>query len=477
MPGQQTASATYFLSKNRSTQTRRAKQMLGNLQLSNFKAFEQLSIHLRPITLLLGPNNSGKSSIIAPIRILAQTLDSRDVDVTLLLNGVLGDFGTYKDVVYGNHRGRPFRIGLSITSPKPRDYPNIEGPIQFDLEYKHRRQRRETILREIQLKVDEASLRLEYSKSSERQLISQINNTEVPSPLKSPLAEYFTMRHFLPYMFRLPFHREGDSKLLQFLESFEPSAMRAPSYAARSIAQQLEEVEYVGAMREPPRRTYLFTGERRRRVGASGEHASSLFMLNAMRGTEQGNGLTEKVNEWLGNAGIAQSIDVKMLSDRHYELRVEHPVTGEEQNFSDVGYGNSQVFPVLVGAYRLDPGSVFLVEEPEIHLHPRAAAELGDLFLDLYDNRVQSVVETHSEHLVIRLQQHVAAGRIAPTDVAVYYVHPQKDGGKQVKRLHMDNSGKFKDSWPEGFFPERLEESKRLSQIRYDRKETNTTQS
>ncbi len=165
-------------------------------------------------------------------------------------------------------------------------------------------------------------------------------------------------------------------------------------------------------------------------------------------------------------AGIASDLRVEPLSDRHYEIRVQHPVTEEYQNLADVGYGNSQILPVLVGGFNLRPGATYLVEEPEIHLHPRAQAELGDFFLDLYRRGVQSVVETHSEHLILRLQQHVASQSIPPDKIGFYYVYAQGKK-KGVAPLKLDSLGRFTEPWPEGFFPERLEEAKKLSKLRF----------
>ena len=233
------------------------------------------------------------------------------------------------------------------------------------------------------------------------------------------------------------------------------------------IHRQLSAVDYLGAMRLPPERTYLFSGERRARIGARGENASSIFATETGRG---GKDLAGKICSWFAKAGIASEFEAKPLSDRHYELRVRHPVTGESENIADVGFGSSQVFPVLVGGYRLRRGSLFVVEEPEIHLHPKAQATLGDFFLDLYKSGVQSVVETHSEYLILRVQQHIAAGHVKPEDIVFYYVHATEKQGKQIKELRVDRKGNFIDKWPQGFFPERLEEAKKLAAIRFAQK-------
>ena len=86
--------------------------MISKIVLKNFKAFEEQAIDFRPITLFLGPNNSGKSSILAALRILVQTIESYDPQVPILLNGVMGDFGTYRDVVFDNNPRRHIHISV-----------------------------------------------------------------------------------------------------------------------------------------------------------------------------------------------------------------------------------------------------------------------------------------------------------------------------------------------------------------------------
>ena len=126
--------------------------MIAQISLHNFKAFEDLSVDVAPITVLVGPNNSGKSSILAAIRLLAQTLESPDPAVPLLLSGIFGDFGTFKDLVYRNHRGRPFSLSLTLKAPI-RHAPTTHEPstnriLRFDTTFKYRTQRREIVLRE-----------------------------------------------------------------------------------------------------------------------------------------------------------------------------------------------------------------------------------------------------------------------------------------------------------------------------------------
>jgi predicted ATPase len=172
---------------------------------------------------------------------------------------------------------------------------------------------------------------------------------------------------------------------------------------------------------------------------------------------------------------MAHSASLDAISDRHFEIRVKNFFTREDQNIADVGYGHSQVIPFLAGGYALGAGSVYIAEQPELHLHPKAQAELGDFLLDLYIAQTQVLVETHSEHLILRLQQHVASGNIPASDVRIFYisndisteVNPgSQTADKEIIPIDIDSKGQFTRPWPKGFFPEKLEESKKLAKIR-----------
>jgi len=452
---------------------RAGQTVLEKIRLTNFKAFEHQVVSCAPITVFLGPNNSGKSSIIAALRLLAQTMTSPDASVPLLMNGDYGDFGTFRDVVYRNHRGKPFAIELTFTpartplGPNPRT--RTDQRITFRVQYKFRTQRRELILNSFSLHSnDGALLETEYSRDSEQQQMRSIGGAAVPPALKGLLSQRIRMDHFLPDVYRMRTHysQEDAAEVASFDRQTQETLERTV-HASWAIRRFLGAVDYLGPMRYAPLRTYQFTGERRNRIGMHGENVAGILAMDWANRSRTKESIAKKVENWLSEAGIASALKVSPISDRHYEVRISHPVTGETENIADVGYGNSQVIPVLVGGFIADKDSVFLVEEPEIHLHPKAQAELGTFFAGLRKSRVQTIIETHSEHLVVRLQQHVAAQHISPEDVAVYYLSSSASDGKTATRLRLDENGKFVDEWPDGFFPERLEEAKRLSMIRH----------
>ena len=451
--------------------------MISKLNLQNFKAFENLNLEFRPLTFILGQNNSGKSSIIAPFPLLIQTMESFDAQVSLLLNGIMGDFGTYKDIVYGNNSNRRFKISVSFDLDRmDTTLPLIRGAnsLKIDLAFRYRSRRRELILNEIKLFKDKENLiTLNYSDDSDKLLVSSFGGKEIPVSQKSTTSSFIQLHHFLPTVSLFLFSERGQGLLDLFDKDNEKNSeevqirRRKLTQSTNVIRRKFSEMEYIGAMRLPPSRTYLFTGEKRKRIGATGENTASMLVMDSHRSRKKEKRITESVSQWLSQAGMASELKALPISDRHFEIRVTHPVSKENQNIKDVGYGNSQVIPVLVGGYNLSSGATFFVEEPEIHLHPKAQSELGNFFYDLYERGVQSIVETHSEYLIIRLQQLVADKKIPSKDIVFYYVQSNAEGGKSVLKLSLDEMGKFTNELPNGFFPERLEEAKRLSQIRF----------
>jgi predicted ATPase len=429
------------------------------LGLRNFRAFEKVEIDFAPITIIVGPNNAGKSSILSGLRILSQTARSEDPRAPLLLKGPFGDFGTYKDLVYQNQRRRT--IGLTVGVSYRRKDASREARLEITFAY--RAQRREVVLQDSTL-YDGAGRKIiatKYSPSSEKQTAEMFPadgrsvGLAVAPRLLRPI--HFLVPYWnLEYIGRMPAQRERPPSSIMRDAAFAREAFHA-------FIRAFAEVEYLGPFRVSPDRTPQFSGERPVSVGMDGARALHVLATDCLQRGRKNRRLLNQIVPWLKAAEIAGDVMVRALSDRHFEMLVQHFRTGEFENLADVGYGTSQVLPVLAGGFNLSQGWTFLVEQPELHLHPRAQAELGDFFAALYENRVQCILETHSEHLIVRLQKHVATGRINPEHLAIYFVH-SPGLKKEVVRRRVARNGLFVDKWPRGFFEDRLEEVTQLAQ-------------
>jgi predicted ATPase len=149
---------------------------------------------------------------------------------------------------------------------------------------------------------------------------------------------------------------------------------------------------------------------------------------------------------------------VKIAEDRElYEVRVRTSPAAPEVLLTDVGFGVSQILPVLVLCYYAPPQSIIILEQPDIHLHPSVQGHLADVLIDVVKNRyVQVILESHSEHLLRRLQRRIAEETLHPQDAALYFCE-MKDGESAARKLEIGDDGLI-TNWPKDFFGDEMGE-------------------
>ncbi|MEW4453062.1 DUF3696 domain-containing protein [Bremerella sp. JC817] len=223
----------------------------------------------------------------------------------------------------------------------------------------------------------------------------------------------------------------------------------------RKLDTALENIYPMGPFRQPPERWYLFTGTSPKDVGYRGDLLPDLLFRRPE--------IVEEANHWLDKLEIGYHIKVQSVGDPSrdlFEVRLLDRRRGGDVDvaLTDVGFGISQILPLIVQSLAGER-QIITIEQPEVHIHPRLQADLGDLLAaTVQDPRNhQFVVETHSEHLVLRMQRLIRSGQLTPDDVSILYVR-RGTNGSQVERLRLDEDGDFIDDWPGGFFPERLRE-------------------
>ena len=175
------------------------------------------------------------------------------------------------------------------------------------------------------------------------------------------------------------------------------------------------------------------------------------------------------MSNWLRKLGVAESFSLRQVGHgaRIWEPLVKHQDASTEVNLADVGIGVSQVLPVIVALLSAPPGSLVILEHPEIHLHPNAQSELADLLIEVASaGEIQILVESHSEHLLARIQRRIAEsargdGGLAPEDVRLYFCE-QEEGKSKLTPLDMQPSGVI-TNWPDDFFGDMLAERMAMS--------------
>ena len=433
--------------------------MLTNLRIKNFKAWgEQLwapGIELAPITLFLGPNSAGKTSILQVPLLLKQTFDSPDRTLDLNLGGQavdLVDVGTAESVIHDG--GASHELGLGFTSMDPANvrssyaaiYTTYMGKLYLE-----------------QLELESSGRRFAATRQSKGAYLLEAPNEATGSSTKTfpPAKKTYKPERSLAF--------PADAVAL-----LEASGSEVQDLALR-IRQTISDIAYLGPLREPPERSYLWSGVEPGDLGKRGATAvHALLASNDIKkkqrpGKEGGaQWLVDRVSDWLKRLGVADQLVLERQGkSRHYELIV---IRGSRRaNIMDVGFGISQVLPMLVLAHFVKPGTTIVAEQPEIHLHPRAQGGLAELMVEVArERKVQFLVETHSEHLFRRLQTMIAEEKFASEDCRLYFVDRDEHGAPQLTRLEVDPSGRVRN-WPKHFFGDAIGETERQTRKMIER--------
>lgn len=377
--------------------------LLHSLTVGGLRSYgpEPITVPLAPLTLVFGPNSAGKSSLLSVLPLLRQSAGRRD---RLVMRGHLVDAGSFRSAVHRHREDIPLTLGLGWTPS------GVDG-----------------------------------------------------APARELVAEYrWDAEHRAPRRSLATLTSGGDVMRLEGASTSwgDPATTAAAAYLVEEAAEVLERVALLGPMRARPDRAVSLGASDGRDVGPSGEGTAELLHDRP--------DLLEAVNAWCARLGFGY--EVHMLEPVSRELvlaagdlavmglvdvRQDPPVLVSPHA---VGFGVGQLLPVITQCLLSRDGLV-IVEQPEVHLHPRLQAAVGDLFVDTATSgRAQVIVETHSEHLVLRLLRRVREGEIPAEDLAVLYVDLHDDGAARVRRLRVDDDGELVDGWPGSFFDERLDE-------------------
>lgn len=365
--------------------------MLTRLDLRRFKCFELLRLPLGPLTLLSGANASGKSSVLQALVLLHQTMREHEWSRRLMLNGRAIRLGTVVDVVDKVHGRHTFEIGI------------VDGERTYGWGF--------------------AGERAELSMA--------VSGVLVEGALSENPA---VLRYLLP--------PEVDENAL-------------------SLAKRLRGLTYITAERTGPREIYpLKDRQNATLVGSRGEQAVSLLHW----------GRDEHVLAELALPEVAPT----RLRQVEARMRIFFPGCGlavqpvpqanavtlglrtsDDTDFHrpvHVGFGLTQVFPIVVAALSAAQGDILLIENPEVHLHPAGQALMGQFLADVARAGVQVILETHSDHVLNGIRRSVKAERLTAEQVAIHFFKPCSAVEEtQVFSPVLDDSGNI-DTWPEGFF-------------------------
>lgn len=469
--------------------------MITELHLKNFKGWQgDHRFQFAPITGLFGANSSGKSSLIQSLLLLKQTKDSPDrLRVFDLGNeaGLLRSpavLGTYHDLHYGHDSDRPLGVGLSweernpvrVVDAQDKVAPIVSNALKFDVEVTSASG--EAVVHALRYGVDEVEFVMEQLPSKPKKyglksapegrfrFVRALGRKwELPPPIKC---------YGFPDQTRLYFQNAG------FLSDLE-----------LRLELLLDSIYYLGPLREDPHRQYAWTGGRPQGVGRRGEFAVDALIASRSDGKTNSRGFSavrkdgtkrhlprvtveNHVSAWLQELGLLRRFAVTPIDKQETMYRVEVSARGARSAsvlLPDIGFGVSQVLPVLTLLAYVPEGSIVILEQPEIHLHPAVQTGLADVLIEAAKvRRLQIIVESHSEHVLMRLQRRIAERDLdrnivlEPEDVALYFFSSGPQGSK-ANLLDVDLFGTIRN-WPDNFFGDPFIEAAERSEAAISRR-------
>lgn len=414
---------------------------ISNIRLKNFRNWTTehwvKGVSLKPITLILGRNSAGKTSVLQPLRLLKQTIEATDFGTQLLLDGSKADgvnLGAFSDVVHDHDEKEAMGIGFDIR----------EKGVSVDVTFRQVNER--PVIESLTYRVRDEKLEVTRGANAAYQL-------------QSP-------------RFRLP-NWDGARTVHEAKQTYEPGrAVELPDAGLTDLGPTLGAIvrqaivatkeafatfHYLGPLRPPPAREVTWSQQDPSRLGSNGSETIQALISNET-GASKG-ALRASISEWLKRLDLADSIEISRVG-KTLLYQIEVVRGGKRSNLADVGYGVSQVLPVITLLHFVPEGSVILCEDPEAHLHPMAQSGLADLFVEVAKKRkLQVLIETHSEHLFRRLQLLMASAKVSESDCALYYVERDEPAAK-ITELRADEFGRIQN-WPENLFGDAVGEAGR----------------
>ena len=431
--------------------------------LTDVRCFEgEQHAKLRPITLLVGENSTGKTTFLGCYSVLHHLLSlGPRLDPGPDFNREPFSMGSFRDIVRSRRgpQGRinEFKIGLKVEGVRKGNMDPFFMSITLS------ESGSQPTITSIKYEFNSSEY-FEISRSSKEKFLvtTPTSVLELDDPTNNWTYMLFRLDQLLRYPDLEDLSRDRDGQqVIKYMAKLLmiPKKRTRRSYLAQYLLPRLPELVLLAPLRSKPKRTYDPIQEI---SSPDGGHVPMLMMR--LNRTDDGGWrpLHDNLAAFGRGSGMFSDIRVKrhgkQMSDP-FQLQVKAR-SGVLANIMDVGYGVSQSLPILVDIHS-HQGSLFLLQQPEVHLHPRAQAELATLFVESFrTNQNSFVIETHSDYIIDRIRILVRQGKLNAEDVSILYFEPVRNAVK-IHNVDLDQDGNL-ENVPLGYREFFLRESDRL---------------
>lgn len=417
--------------------------MITHIQVKNFKAWKDSGkVALAPLTGFFGTNSSGKSSLLQMLLLLKQTIGTKEViffgDENTYVN-----LGNFQEVIHGHKDEELLELGFACKFPE-----SITIRIS-----------------QYGLKSDEVT----FDSFNFETVIQRYGNSETVSricyDLDGGVKKIKLEGNDILYQGKRIF--TGSYKNCYSIEE-TTNAFPGSNDFLNLLSSKFEElfshVYYLAPTRVDPQWHYSWQGRHPEHIKQWGDHLIDALLSARVRRLKTLHGkeeipIEERISHWLQEMDLAHSFSLNWIeglqSSTTYEVRAQKTPSSPLVTLVNMGYGLSQFLPVLILCYYVPEGSMLILEEPSTHLHPKVQSQLADLLIEVVTERnLQILVESHSEHLLTRLQRRIAEEKIAADQTALYFCRDD-EGVSNIDRLKMDEFGNI-TNWPPKFFGDEM---------------------
>ena len=439
---------------------------MNEIRLKNYRCFrDEQTARLAPLTLLVGENSTGKTSFMAMIRALWDIAYRRRVPN---FKEDPYDLGSFEEIAH--HRGgrvgriKVFEAGFDATPRHEKNMTIQDASYRLEITFgkngttpvitRRRLSRNDTWIEDCvernqprQIRFGTPSKAWKYQTSSASQITQDVEYDMIYSffvlyrRLKSAVKDRETNQALVPLEdYGLPC--EKDWSLIRDLGYFDHFEMPTSHEGPQAYAS--------APVRSKPRRTY---DPARSTRDPEGDYVPMYLANLYSQNINAWTALKNQLEDFGKAAGLFDEISIKPLGKREsapFQVQVKKfggKLKGPPRNLIDVGYGVSQALPIITELLRPDAPPMFLLQQPEVHLHPSAQAALGSLFCQVAHKHRQLVVETHSDHLLDRVRIDVRDGKtkLKPDDVSILFF--ERSGlDVHIHSLRVDEEGNILDA-------------------------------
>ena len=425
--------------------------MITHIRMQNFKSWKDSGeVKLAPLTGFFGTNGSGKSSLLQMLLLLKQTAERSDPNEVIFFGAEnsLVNLGDFREVIHGH------------------DVEAILG-LEFGCKLK----------KSVGIEIS-ASDQTFYDECDHFSVPMSINNftfsTSVYQGRDSLIVERFRYGFESCDLIEVKWDRKtydlfysdllGEQKVTVIdINNCFGMPESAPNQLLWKLSTEFVKlfarVYYLGQTCDHPKHHSHSEGTHPKEDTLRRDKTIDVLLSERMRQLktskkEKGRPIEERISKWLQKMELAHAFSLVpkgTLDDNNYEVCIQKSPNSAKATLAGLGHGVADLFPLLVHCYYVPEGSTLILEHPGIHLHPKVQADLADLLIEVITERnLQILIESHSEHLLTRLQLRIAEGKIPVSDTALYFCE-NENGVSTIKSLDVDDLGNIKN-WPKNFF-------------------------